>query len=473
MSNKTEYKTEVVLKPFGLKDKLGYMFGDFGNDFFFIMASSFLTVFYTNVLGISGALVGTLFLVARCIDAFTDIGMGRIVDSAVSHADGRYRVWIKRMMIPVVCSGVLMFVPWVAKLPMTFRIIYVFVTYILWGSFMYTSINIPYGSMASVITDDPVQRSALSTFRSLGAAFAGVIVGSLTPQIIYVKDAAGQSVMDGNRVFMVACVFAVLALICYYLCYAWSSERVVIETTNQKKQTAGELVKSLFTNRALVSFIVAAILLLLSMLLTQSMNMYLYQDYFNNINAMSIAGLLGTGCTLILAPFAGTITKRFGKKEASAFALIVAGITYGIMFFLKLKNAWVYICFLVVANMGSGLFNLMCWAFISDIIDYQTLKTGSSDGGTVYGVYSFARKLGQALAGGLGGFALTWIGYQSSIGGQVVTQTQATLDGIYGITTGVPAVGYILIALIMIFWYPLSKKKIEEMQVELKKRNEK
>lgn len=376
-------------------------------------------------------------------------------------------------MIPVVCSGVLLFVPWIAHLPMAARIVYVFVTYILWGSFMYTSINIPYGSMASVITDDPVHRASLSTFRSLGAAFAGTLVGSLTPQIIYVKDAAGQSVMDGGRVFLVACIFAVLALICYTLCYKWSHERIEIDSSSQKQQSTGELVKSLFTNRALLSYVVAAILLLLSSMLAGSMNMYLYQDYFNNINAMSLAGLMMTGCTLILAPFAGTITKRFGKKEASAFALLVAGAVYGLMFFLKIKNAWIYLCFLVVANMGSGLFNLMCWAFISDIIDYQTLKTGSSDGGTVYGVYSFARKLGQALAGGLGGFALTWIGYQSSVAGQVVTQTQATLDGIYGITTGVPAVGYILIALIMIFWYPLSKKKIDEMQAELKKRNEK
>lgn len=108
------------------------MCGDFGNDFFFILASSFLMVFYTNVLGIPGALVGTLFLVSRCVDAFTDIGMGRIVDKSKPNAAGRYRPWIKRMMLPVVAAGVMMFVPWVAHLPYTFRIVYIFVTYILW-----------------------------------------------------------------------------------------------------------------------------------------------------------------------------------------------------------------------------------------------------------------------------------------------------------------------------------------------------
>ncbi|MBF0579590.1 MFS transporter [Erysipelotrichaceae bacterium RD49] len=470
MSKTNTNKAGVVHKPFGMKDRLGYMFGDFGNDFFFIMASSFLTVFYTNVLGISGAVVGTLFLTSRCIDAFTDIGMGRLIDRAAAHADGRYRVWIKRMMIPVVCSGVLLFVPWVAHLPMAARIVYVFITYILWGSFMYTSINIPYGSMASVITDDPVHRASLSTFRSLGAAFAGTIVGSLTPQIIYVTDASGQSVMDGGRVFLVACIFAILALICYTLCYKWSSERIVMDTEAQVKQSPIELVKSLVSNRALISYIVAAILLLLSSMLASSMNMYLYMDYFNNITAMSLAGLMMTGCTLILAPFSGKITKKFGKKEAATASLLFSAVMYALIFTLKIKDAYVFLGFLFLANLGSGIFQLMGWAFISDIIDYQTLKTGSADGGTVYGVYSFARKLGQALAGGLGGFALTWIGYQSSVAGVAVTQAQSTLNGIYAISTAVPAICYFAVAMILMFWYPLSKKNLEAMQVELKKR---
>ena len=89
-------------QPFGLKDKLGYLFGDLGNDFFFMMASSFLMVFYTKVLGIAGDVVGTLFLLARFLDAFTDVTMGRIVDTARPTANGRFRPWIRRMMVPVV-----------------------------------------------------------------------------------------------------------------------------------------------------------------------------------------------------------------------------------------------------------------------------------------------------------------------------------------------------------------------------------
>ena len=95
-------------KPFGIKDKLGYMFGDFGNDFTFIFASSFLMVFYTNVLGIDPKMVGVLFLVARVVDAFTDIGMGRIVDRLPSSRDGKFRPWIKRICVPVAFASFLM-----------------------------------------------------------------------------------------------------------------------------------------------------------------------------------------------------------------------------------------------------------------------------------------------------------------------------------------------------------------------------
>lgn len=458
-------------RPFGIKDKIGYMCGDFGNDFFFILASSFLTVFYTNVLGIKGTVVGTLFLTARCVDAFTDIGMGRIVDNAVPGDEGRYRPWIRRMKIPVILAGVLVFLPWAANLTLPARIVYVFVTYILWGSFCYTGINIPYGSMASVITNDPVERSALSTFRSIGAALAGVFVGFITPLVVYRTDAAGNKILVGERLFLVACVFAILAYISYTICYRWSVERIQTEP-KREKMSAGQLISGLLHNRALVAIIAAAIVLLLSMLLAQTMNVYLYQDYFRNTAAMSVANLLGTACTLILAPFAGPITRKFGKKEASSAALLLAAAVYGFLYMVRLQNPWIFCGVILLGNMGSGLFNLMIWAFISDIIDYQTYTTGSEDGGTVYGVYSFARKIGQALAGGIGGFVISAIGYQVSSGQEVVVQTKEVTDAIYGIATGIPALGYLVIALILMFWYPLSKKKLAQMREVLDQKGE-
>lgn len=148
-------------RKFGFRDKIGYMFGDFGNDFFFMLASTFLMVFYTKVLGISAMAVGTLFLVARCVDAFTDITMGHIVDTAKPAKDGKFRPWIRRMCVPVVVAGVLMFNPFIADKSMTFKMVYIYLTYLFWGSICYTGINIPYGSMASGITAEPIERGQL------------------------------------------------------------------------------------------------------------------------------------------------------------------------------------------------------------------------------------------------------------------------------------------------------------------------
>lgn len=253
-------------RKFGFRDKIGYMFGDFGNDFFFMLASTFLMVFYTKVLGISAMAVGTLFLVARCVDAFTDITMGHIVDTAKLAKDGKFRPWIRRMCVPVVVAGVLMFNPFIADKSMTFKMVYIYLTYLFWGSICYTGINIPYGSMASGITAEPIERGQLSTFRSVGAALAGVCVNVGVPLFVYAYEGGNQVVL-ADRFFYIACLFAVLALICYILCYSLSTERVKPQVKETNKGSFARAVKGMTHNRSLLAIIGAAIVLLLSMLL--------------------------------------------------------------------------------------------------------------------------------------------------------------------------------------------------------------
>ena len=449
-------------KPFGLPDKIGYMLGDLANDFFFIFASSFLMVFYTNVLGITPGVVGTLFLTARVIDAFTDIGMGRIVDTMPISKNGRFRPWIKYMALPVCIAGILLFVPQVAQLRLPFRIIYVFITYILWGSIFYTSINIPYGSMASAITTDPVHRGQLSTYRSVGAAVAGLLISVVVPQIIYEYDVAGNQIILPYRFQLVAIIFGVLAFICYQLCYKLSVERVEIKHAPKEKLPVGETLKSIILSRSLISIIAAAIVLLLSMLLAQAMNVYLFMDYFKNKGAMSLAGFLNTGITLLLAPFTKIIIRKIGKKEASAIALLFASAVYFITFFARITNPWVFCIFVGLGNIGTAVFNLLIWAFITDIIDNREVHTGTRDDGTIYAFYSFARKIGQALAGGLGAWALEIIGYKAATAGETVVQTTEVVQKIYSVATFAPAVCYLIVGLILVFAYPLTRKKVEE-----------
>lgn len=460
--------TQTDVKPFGLKDKLGYMFGDFGNDFTFIFASSFLMVFYTKVLGIDAAAVGVLFLVARCVDAFTDVTMGRIVDTFKPAKDGRFKPWIRRMCGPVALASFLMYQSALASSPMGIKLIYMYVTYILWGSVFYTSINIPYGSMASVISSDPSDRASLSTFRSVGASLASLIVGVGCPLLIYSTDAAGNKFVEGGKFTLIAGVFSICAVVCYILCYKMTTERVKIEPDpNAKKVSIIDTFSAIFKNRALLGIIGAAIMLLLSQLMAQTMNNYLFADYFKNTAALSVMNMLGTIITLIVAPFIVPITKKFGKKESGVIATFIAAIAYLILFVLNIKNAYIFCLIAAIGLFGQSYFNLIIWANITDVIDYQEVKTYTRDDGTIYAVYSFARKIGQALAGGLGGFALQAIGYES----KAIVQTDAVTKNIYMLATIIPGICFLIVALLLAFVYPLSRKVVEENIAELSKRH--
>lgn len=458
-------KQEKNIRPFGWRDKVGYMFGDFGNDFTFIFASSFLMVFYTKVLGISMGIVGTLFIVARCLDAFTDVTMGRIVDRMNPVKDGRFRPWLRRMCGPVAIASFLMYQSALAEASMTVKVIYMFVTYILWGSIFYTAINIPYGSMASVLSGDPDERAALSTFRSVGATLAGLIIGVLGPMLVYTEDAAGNQIVEGGRFTVVAGIFAICVVSCYLICYSLTTERVKIEPEpDVEKVSFGQTIKALATNRALLGIIAAAILLLLASLMTQSINQYVFIDYFNSNKALSIMTMCGIVPMLILAPFTVPITKKFGKKEVGAAGCIIGGLSCLLLFVLRVESPAVYIAISVVGYFGFGIFNLIIWAFITDVIDDQEVRTGKREDGTIYAVYSFARKIGQALAGGIGAYALALVGYDSS----VQVQTREVAVGIYNVATLVPGILYIGVGLCLIFIYPLNKKKIEENMKALK-----
>lgn len=457
--------------PFGFKDKIGYMFGDFGNDFTFIFASTYLMIFYTKVLGIDAAMVGVLFLVARCVDAFTDIGMGRITDASPQNPKGRFRIWILRMCIPVAVSSFLMYLSVMAGMPMSVKIIYMFVTYLLWGSIFYTSINIPYGSMASVISEKSKDRQSLSVYRSLGSTFAAVAISVAVPFFIYETDAAGNQVVIGGRFTVAAAVSSVLAVICYLLCYGLVAERVEItrDHSRKKRSSIGKTLGQVFSNRALLAMILISILTLCASIMAQSISTFLFADYFKNTKALSFNNLLGLPAAVLLAGISGKLVEWFGRKELTGSGCVVAAVLFFILYFMKLENVWVFIVVNFIASVGGMyLFNMTVWAMITDVIDDQEVRSMQRDDGTIYGVYSFARKVGQALAGGLGGFALSAIGYDSL----AAAQTDSVRAGIYALSTLFPAIVYALVAIVFIVVYPLSKQRVEENTRELKMRRQ-
>ena len=292
--------TQNKVRPFGWRDKVGYMFGDFGNDFTFVFASLFLMVFYTKVLGIPAEWVGILFVVARLVDAFTDITMGRIIDKMRPGKAGRFKPWIRWASGPVALASFLMYQSGLADASMTVKVVY-----------MYAE-----------------DRAVLSTFRSIGAALASLVIGVVAPLLVYSTDANGNQIVEGGRMTLIAGVFSVASIICYWICYVLTTERVHVGEMSDGEETFSEVDKNvhkkmgitqtlgrLVRDRALLGIILAAILLLLASLLTQSINQYVFIDYFRDKTGLSVMTAIGIVPSLLIAPFVLPITRTFGKKE--------------------------------------------------------------------------------------------------------------------------------------------------------------
>jgi len=457
------------LRPFGLRDKLGYLFGDFGNDFTFILSTMIIMKFYTDVMGVSAAAVGAVMMIARFVDAFTDVTMGRIVDRLPPGRGGKFRRWLKWGCVPVALSSFLIYQSGLANLPYGIKVAYLLVTYILWGSVCYTAINIPYGSMASAISPEPGDRQSLSTWRSMGATLAGAVIGVLLPLIAYEK-VEGVEVLVGSRVTAAAGMFSLLAVVCYLLCYRLTAERVQTEPSTQahKPHSVGRMLLSAVKNRALISIIAASILMLLSQLTMQNMAVYVFPDYYNNAAAQSVSTLLMTGAMALAALVSKPLALHLGKAEVSAAANLLAGLTSFIAFLLRPQSVWVFVALQTVQWLCLGVFTMMSWALITDVIDYAELQNGVREDGSVYALYSFARKLGQAGASGLVGLLLTWTDYVPKATG---LQTQAMRESIYSIATLLPAIGFSLLAAVLWLWYPLRKRQVEQNVAALKEKH--
>lgn len=454
-----------TFRPFGWRDKVGYMTGNIANDLMFIFASLYLQVFYTDVLGINAALVGTMFLVSRVVDAFTDTAMGRIADKTKATKNGKFRPWLLRACGPVALASFLMYQTFITDASMTLRVVYMFVTYLLWGSICYTAINIPYGSMASVMSNEADDRAALSTFRGLGSLVPQILIGVVMPMFLYTKLEDGSQVVNAAAFPVAAAILAVASVACYIICYFMCTERVPV-TEKQESISFKDTIKALMNNRALIGIVIVYVCFLGAQMMNQSISNYIFKDYFKNTMGLTVMNAAGFAPALILAPLAVPLSSKFGKKEVGIVASVMGTIAFAGLFLVRTTNMWLYVAVSIVGSLGFGLFNLIIWAFVTDIIDDQEVRTGSREDGTIYAVCSFSRKIGQAIASALGGYSIALIGYVEG----AASQTAAVNNGIYSIATLVPAVLYALVGVALIFVYDLNKAKVLENVEILKAR---
>lgn len=469
-----ELNAEPHPNKIGIKEGMGYMLGDAGNLFVLTYVSSFLKIFYTDVLKIATDRVANLFLFTRLWDAINDPMWGAIVAKKKPSKDGKFRPYLKWVSIPLAVSQLLCFVD-ISKITQNDIIILIFayVTYIAFGM-LYTGMNVPFGSLASVITDDPAGRTLLSTFRTIGGGIGGAAPLLIAPMLIYVKtgqlDELGKDIKiaSSGKMCAFALVMAVLAIVFYLACYKTTRERVASDeepNVDMKKTYLGMLKSKPFVILALTGILISG------QLQFASLNQYLYKNYFTN-TSLSIFGTIAQYLPMaIMIPFVPKLSAKYGKKEISTIGAFVAAIAAVATFILKPgpDQPWLFIALLFGIGFGYSTVSITNWAVVSDVIDFQFFKTGIRSESAIYAVYTFSRKLGQTAAD-YGGLKLlgNYAGYDKSMAN--LGFVKGVSEKILTICTAIPAITYSLIFILYLV-FPLTKKNLEPVYEYTRKAN--
>lgn len=473
--------TSYISRTSGLKakDYFGYALGDAAGCLVFSLVTALLQKYYTDIFNISPMFIMFMFIGARVWDAINDPIMGHICDTVKIGKRGRYRRWFLYVAAPLALSTVLMFVKWPGlggDVNYTATCLYATVTYVLFGM-CYTVLQIPYGSLASVVTTDASERSKLSTFRAVGAALGSIPVFVIT-SFCYKKrvDAAGNFVIGENGsiitdmqykpVIIGVIIMSVCSMLMLLLTYKLNKERVITKERRADKAETVKAVRALFKSRAFITVSLIAMLLLAGQMFTQSFYLYVFNDYFN-ANWMNLASQACTYSPMIVFMFfMPKLARKAGKKEVCAVGMSFAAAANLALFFLRgldpavLKYVFLALCF--VSGVGLTTVVMQQWAMATDAIDDIEIRTGRRDDGTAYSVFNFFRKLGQVLAAICVNGALIGMNYRYEKG---AVQTLENLRKMYDLSTIIPAVMFGLMALILFVFYPLSRSKVEELQI--------
>ncbi len=475
-------ESSYIARTSGLKGKdyLGYAMVDAAGCLVFSLVTTLLQKFYTDIFHLSPLFIMLMFIAARVWDAINDPIMGRICDTVKPSRFGRYRQWFLYVAAPLAVISILMFVKWpgIGEEGQVVRTcIYATVTYVLFGM-IYTALQIPYGSLASVVTTDATERIRLSVWRSIGAALGSVPV-LLIASFAYSKrlDGDGNVVLGENGraitdmqyhpVILGVVIVAVLSMLMLFLAFTLNRERVKTKPQPKAKGAARRAVRQLFGNRAFVAVSLVAMLLLAGQMFTQSFYTYLFDDYFH-ANWMNLATQACTYSPMLVMMFLlPGMARKIGKKEVCAVGVAAAAAANLLLFFLRDVEPgilmWVFLGLCFVSGCGLTTLVMQLWAMATDAIDDVEVKTHSRDDGTAYSVFNFFRKLGQVLAAVCVNGALLGMNYRYEKG---AVQTLENLRKMYDLATLIPAILFGIMAILLFVYYPLSRKKVEKLQEE-------
>ena len=447
------------IRPFGVKDEIGYVFGDMAGSFVNLFVDAYFLIFCTSVLGISAGWMGTLFLVARLWDAINDPIMGSFPDRwMIGKSGDKFKPWIKIFMIPLALSGVLCFL----NVPLEGIALHAYVAfaYVLYGM-SYTGTSMPFGAMASVVSDDPIQRSKLSRARSIGGTIVGIVGLSIVPVVCFDK----QSNILPERFTLIAVIFGVLSIISYFVLLNLTQERIRQNVEKAEKFNYGKVLKATVHNRPLIGVMVATLGSMLFITGSNQVRSYIFKEYYARTDVMSIISLATIPILVICFPLVPKLVAKFGKKTTLMAAIISSTIFSVIPVVMEIKNVYVYSALVVLGTIGQTVFTMLIWALVTDCLDYSEWKFHERSDGSMYSLYTFSRKIGSTIASTGVSFGLAAIGFVS---GSNVVQTAEAVNGIYFLVNIIPVVTCALELIGVGLIFNLNKETTEQMYAELK-----
>ena len=447
------------IRPFGVKDEIGYVFGDMAGSFVNLFVDAYFLIFCTSVLGISAGWMGTLFLVARLWDAINDPIMGSFPDRwMIGKSGDKFKPWIKIFMIPLALSGVLCFL----NVPLEGIALHAYVAfaYVLYGM-SYTGTSMPFGAMASVVSDDPIQRSKLSRARSIGGTIVGIVGLSIVPVVCFDK----QSNILPGRFTLIAVVFGVLSIISYFVLLNLTQERIRQNVEKAEKFNYGKVLKATVHNRPLIGVMVATLGSMLFITGSNQVRSYIFKEYYARTDVMSIISLATIPILVICFPLVPKLVAKFGKKATLMAAIVSSTIFSVIPVVMEIKNVYIYSALVVLGTIGQTVFTMLIWALVTDCLDYSEWKFHERSDGSMYSLYTFSRKIGSTIASTGVSFGLAAIGFVS---GSNVVQTAEAVNGIYFLVNIIPVVTCALELIGVGLIFNLNKETTEQMYAELK-----
>ncbi len=455
MSN-TATEINSAYEKLSLKEKIGYGMGDAGSCMIWSVLALYLTWFYTDVYGLDPAIVGTLFLVIRVFDAFSDPVMGAICDRTRTRW-GKFRPWILWMAVPFGLGAVLMFTT--PELSMNGKIIYAWVTYLIM-SLIYTAINIPYCSVAGVITLNQKERMGCLSWRFFLNGLATLIVSS---SILPLTEWLG----DGNRASgfqLTMIIMGGAATLMFLFCFASIKERVVSMRANE---TLRKDLKDIIKNDQWILMISITFLNVFPAFIRGAVTIY-YATYVMqaSVGFITFFMALGVACNMLGSVIAKPLTDRFDKIKLFRIINVILGILSFALWFVDPHSLTPLLALFIVINVlhliQSGP---ILWAMMSDVDDYGDWKLGKRLTGISFAGNLFMLKMGLAVAGAIVAWILSYTGY---IANKPQQNTQ-TLDGIIMMFSLLPMVSYFFSAWI-VRYFKLNDTFLEKIKVDLAKR---